>query len=161
MSLTRIRELLPANAVFVEYALLPDTLAMWIVSSRGSRPYAVAVRRDSIADLVDRFTREWVTPLSAPASARARLFDLLVAPFANELGGVREIAVVRRTGSWRACRSPRSGIARLVATYSRIIGFVRCRVPRFSSAASRAATARLAFERARDREPKARRRVGG
>ena len=93
-SLTRIRELLPADAVFVEYALLPDTLAMWIVSSHGSRPHAVAVRRDSVAQLVDRFTREMGDPDVDTASARARLFDLLVAPFANELGGVGEIVVV-------------------------------------------------------------------
>jgi len=93
-SLTRIRELLPANAVFVEYALLPDTLAMWVVSSRGSRPYTVAVRRDSVAQLVDRFTHEMGDPAVETESARARLFDLMVAPFANELGGVREIAVV-------------------------------------------------------------------
>ncbi len=92
--LTRIRELLPADALFIEYALLPDTLAMWIVSSGGSRPYAVAVRRDSVAQLVDRFTREMGDPDVDTASARARLFDLLVAPFANELDGVREIVVV-------------------------------------------------------------------
>ena len=93
-SLTRIRELLPADAVFVEYALLPDTLAMWVVSSRGSRPYAVAVRRDSVAQLVDQFTREMGDPAVDTASARARLFDLLVAPFVHELGSVKEIAVV-------------------------------------------------------------------
>jgi hypothetical protein len=131
-SLTRIRELLPGDAVFVEYALLPDTLAMWIVSSRGSRLYAGGVRRDSVAQLVDRFTREMGGPDVDTTSARARLFDLLLAPFASELAGSGEIVVVR-TGSWRACRSPRSGIARLVATYSRIIGFVRCRAPPFSS----------------------------
>jgi CHAT domain-containing protein len=93
-SLTRIRELLPAGAVFVEYALLPDTLAMWIVSSRGSRPYAVGVRRDSVAQLVDRFTREMSDPDVDTTSARARLFDLLVAPFARELAAGGEIVVV-------------------------------------------------------------------
>ena len=93
-SLTRIRELLPADAVFVEYALLPDTLAMWIVSSRGSRPYAVGVRRDSVAQLVDRFTREMGDPDVDTTRARARLFDLLVAPFASELAGSGEIVVV-------------------------------------------------------------------
>jgi CHAT domain-containing protein len=93
-SLTRIRELLPADAVFIEYALLPDTLAMWIVSSRGSRPYAVAVRRDSVAQLVDRFTRETGDADVDTTSARARLFDLLVAPFASELAAGGEIVVV-------------------------------------------------------------------
>ena len=93
-SLTRIRRLLPADAVFVEYALLPDTLAMWIVSSRGSRLYALGVRRDSVAQLVDRFTRETGAPDVDTASARARLFDLLVAPVASELAGAGEIVVV-------------------------------------------------------------------
>ena len=93
-SLTRIRELLPAHTVFVEYALLPDTLAVWIVSSRGSRAYAVGVRRDSVAQLVDGFTREMGEPEVGTTSARARLFDLLVTPFATELAGAREIVVV-------------------------------------------------------------------
>ena len=93
-SLTRIRQLLPADAVFVEYALLPDTLAMWIVSSRGSRHYAVGVRRDSVARLVDRFTREMGEPDVGPTSAQARLFDLLVAPLTSELTGGAEIVVV-------------------------------------------------------------------
>ena len=93
-SLTRIRELLPADAVFVEYALLPDTLAMWIVSSRGSWLYAAGVRRDSVAQLVDRFTREMGDPDVDTTSARARLFDLLLAPFASELAGSGEIVVV-------------------------------------------------------------------
>ena len=93
-SLTRIRELLPAHTVFVEYALLPDTLAVWIVSSRGSRASAVGVRRDSVAQLVDGFTREMGEPDVGTTSARARLFDLLVTPFATELAGAREIVVV-------------------------------------------------------------------
>ncbi|HEX5073450.1 MAG TPA: CHAT domain-containing protein [Gemmatimonadaceae bacterium] len=93
-SLTRIRRLLPADAVFVEYALLPDTLAMWIVSSRASRSYAVGVRRDSVARLVDRFTREMGDPDVTRASARTRLFDLLVAPFASELARGGELIVV-------------------------------------------------------------------
>jgi CHAT domain-containing protein len=93
-SLTRIRKLLPADAVFVEYALLPDTLAMWIVSSRGSRPYALGVRRDSVAELVDQFTRELGDPDVETTSARARLFDLLVAPFASELTSGGELVVV-------------------------------------------------------------------
>jgi len=93
-SLTRIRELLPAHTVFVEYALLPDTLAVWIVSSHGSRAYAVGVRRDSVAQLVDGFTREMGEPDVGTTSARARLFDLLVTPFATELAGAREIVVV-------------------------------------------------------------------
>jgi len=92
-SLTRIRALLPADAVFVEYALLPDTLAMWTVSPRGPRTHTVAIRRDSVAQLVDRFTREMGDPTDT-TSAGARLFDLLVAPFASELAGDREIVVV-------------------------------------------------------------------
>ena len=67
---------------------------MWIVSSRGSRSYAVGVRRDSVAQLVDRFTREMGDPDVDTTSARARLFDLLVAPFASELAGSGEIVVV-------------------------------------------------------------------
>jgi len=94
VSLTRIRKMLHADAVFVEYALLPDTLAMWIVSSNGSRAYAVRVRRDSVAQLVDRFTREMGDPDVDTTSARARLFDLLVAPVASELAGGKEIVVV-------------------------------------------------------------------
>ena len=93
-SLTRIRALLPNDAVFVEYALLPDTLAMWIVSSRGLQPYAVAVRRDSVAQLVDRFTREMGDPDVSTTSARARLFDLLVAPLASQLRTGGEIVIV-------------------------------------------------------------------
>jgi len=93
-SLTRVRKLLPADAVFVEYALLPDTLAMWITSSRGSRSYAVNVRRDSVAQLVDRFTRELGDSSVDANTARARLFDLLVAPFASELAAGGEIVVV-------------------------------------------------------------------
>ena len=92
--LTRIRDVLPKDAVFVEYALLPDTLAMWLVSSRGSHQYAVGVRRDSVAQLVDRFTREMGKPNVDTTSALARLFDLLVAPFASELAAGGEIVVV-------------------------------------------------------------------
>ena len=93
-NLTRMRRLLSADAVLVEYALLPDTLAMWTVSSRGSRAYAVSVRRDSVAQLVDRFAREMGNPDVSTTSAQARLFDLLVAPLASELAGGREIVVV-------------------------------------------------------------------
>ena len=94
VSLTRIRQRLPANAVFVEYALLSDTLAMWIASPRGSRVYAVGVRRDSVAHLVDRFTRELSDPDVDSTSARALLFDLFVAPFASELPAGGEMVVV-------------------------------------------------------------------
>jgi len=83
-----------SDAVFVEYALLPDTLAMWIASSRGWRSYAVGVRRDSVAQLVDRFTREMGDSSVDTTSARARLFDLLVAPFASQLAAGGEIVVV-------------------------------------------------------------------
>ncbi len=161
-SLTRIRELLPANAVFVEYALLPDTLAMWIVSSRGSRPHTVAVRRDSVAQLVERFTREMGNPDVDTASARARLFDLLVAPFASELAGRGEIVVVpdRELARVPFAALWNRGTGRYVLQDYRVRTLPSAA---FLVAASRAASTELAFERARDRESRSstpRRRLG-
>src|SRR4029078_9978220 len=45
--------------------------------------------------LVDRFTREMGDADVSATSAGARLFDLLVAPFASELSACGEIVVVR------------------------------------------------------------------
>lgn len=93
-SLARIGASLPADMLFVEYALLREHLVIWTVSRRGTGLYTVAVPRDSVAALVDRFEREVTVPASGSTDARSRLFDLLIRPIAAELRDVRQLTVV-------------------------------------------------------------------
>lgn len=92
-SLARVAASLPDDMLFVEYALLQDRLVIWTASRRGTRHYSVAVSRDSVATLVDAFLRD-AGAVSPAGDARTRLFNLLIRPFAAELGGIRQLTVV-------------------------------------------------------------------
>ncbi|MBW3655919.1 MAG: hypothetical protein KY444_07415, partial [Gemmatimonadetes bacterium] len=91
--LARVAASLPDDMLFVEYALLRDRLVIWTASRRGTRHYAVAVARDSVAALVDALLRD-AGAASPAGEARTQLFDLLIRPFAAELGGIRQLTVV-------------------------------------------------------------------
>jgi CHAT domain-containing protein len=92
-NLTRVKASLPDDMLFVEYAVLRDRLVIWTASRRGTRHYVIAVARDSVATLVDAFLRD-AGAASPAGAARTRLFDLLIRPFAAELGGIRQLTVV-------------------------------------------------------------------
>lgn len=85
---------LPADVLFVNYALLDDRIAVWTASRQGWRTYSVAARRDSVAQLAKRFVGEAESVQADAFEVRARLFDLLVRPLAAELSAGRRIVVV-------------------------------------------------------------------
>jgi CHAT domain-containing protein len=90
----RIAAALPADMLFLDYALLPDRLVVWTVSRSGWRQHTVPVSRDSVAALVERFHREAAQSGARAGEARARLYDVLIRPVAGELRGMRRLAVV-------------------------------------------------------------------
>jgi len=93
-TLARVKAALPADMLLIEYALLPDQLVIWTASSAGWRERRVAMGRDSVAALVERFAREAAQARPGPGGADARLYDLLLRPVASELRGVHRLAVV-------------------------------------------------------------------
>lgn len=90
----RLAASLPHDMLFAEYALLQNQLVVWTASQGGWRVHAVPVSRDSVSALVQAFEREAGSANPAAANARARLYDLLIQPFASELDGVRRLTVV-------------------------------------------------------------------
>jgi CHAT domain-containing protein len=84
---------LPADMLFVAYALLGDQIAVWTASRRGWRHYTVPVPRDSVSALVDRFVQN-SGEASGGGGSLDRLFDLLIRPLGGELEGVRQLAIV-------------------------------------------------------------------
>jgi CHAT domain-containing protein len=93
-SLDFIRRQLPADMVFVEYALLKDRAIAWVVSPRGVRQQPIAASRDSIARLVQRFVKESTIPRAHDGDARSQLFELLLAPLRGDLAGAAQLTVV-------------------------------------------------------------------
>ena len=93
-SLERIRAILPPDMLVVEYALLRDRLVAWTISRKGSMSHVRLIARDSVAVLVDQVAEEIETSNVDSASARSRLFDLLVRPLAGELRGIRKLSVI-------------------------------------------------------------------
>lgn len=81
------------DTVFLEYAVLSDRLVLWTASRHGVRQFSTPVPRDSLARLVDRFARGGYDS-TGPGDAGATLFGLLLGPIADDLGGVRHLAVV-------------------------------------------------------------------
>ncbi len=93
-SLAGIGASLPEDMLFVEYALLPESIVIWTASRRGTKHHTVRVPRESVAALVEEFRRGASVSSPASAAARARLFDLLVRPLGRELGGIRQLTIV-------------------------------------------------------------------
>ena len=90
----RIGARLPADMLFIDYALLSDRLVIWTASRGRWREHTVAVSRDTVAALVARFLRETSDPRVGADDVRSRLFDLLIGPVARELEGVRRLTIV-------------------------------------------------------------------
>jgi CHAT domain-containing protein len=90
--LTTLPARLPAGVLFADYAVLRSQLVIWTASKRGWRHYTVALPRDSLTRLMERFAQER-TSVSA-AGARTLLFDLLLRPFAGDLAGVHELVLI-------------------------------------------------------------------
>jgi CHAT domain-containing protein len=93
-SLESIRQRLPPDMVFVEYAVLRDRTIAWTASRRGIGHYVVSAPRDTIAALVQQFLRETSIPTPHDGDVRSRLFDLLLRPLAEDLEGATSISVV-------------------------------------------------------------------
>ncbi|HEU0012306.1 MAG TPA: CHAT domain-containing protein [Longimicrobium sp.] len=78
---------LPDDMLFVEYALLRDSVVAWTVSRRGTRHHAVPVPRDTVAALAAALEQ-------GREDAPVRLYDLLLRPLEAELRGMRQLTVV-------------------------------------------------------------------
>jgi CHAT domain-containing protein len=90
----RISARLPADMLFLDYALLADRVVVWTASRRGWRHHTVPVSRDSVVALVARFAGEAAEPGARADAARARLFEMLVRPVAEEMRGMRQLTIV-------------------------------------------------------------------
>jgi CHAT domain-containing protein len=92
--LDRIRALLPSDMLVVEYAVLQTHLVIWIASKERSWSAVDSIARDSIAALVDQAINEMGNRAADSASARARLFDLLVRPLRIDGRRIRKLAII-------------------------------------------------------------------
>jgi CHAT domain-containing protein len=93
-SLAFIQRQLPADMVFVEYALLKDRAVAWIVSRSRIGQVPIAASRDTIATMVRRFVQESSIPVARDGDARSRLFDLLLGPLRKDLRDASQLTVV-------------------------------------------------------------------
>jgi CHAT domain-containing protein/Flp pilus assembly protein TadD len=92
VSLERIRSVVPADMLVVEYAVLRDQLVTWTTSKERSSSAVTRIARTTIATLVDQAVDEMDNPTADSASARARLFDLLLRKL--DLHGISRIAII-------------------------------------------------------------------
>ncbi|MGH7459806.1 MAG: CHAT domain-containing protein, partial [Longimicrobiales bacterium] len=92
--LDRVRAAVPPGMVLLEYALLPERVAVWAISRQDSTLLPIPVSRDSIAVLVQLFRRESNLTDAESGRASAALFDALVRPVLPRLGGIAKLAVV-------------------------------------------------------------------
>lgn len=88
----RIARVVPPRTLLLEYAVLPDRLAIWTASGSGVRHFVAPLPRDTLARLVETFTDgEYRT---GSGGAGARLFEVLLGTVAGELAGIRHLVVV-------------------------------------------------------------------
>jgi hypothetical protein len=90
----RVATAIPTDMLLIEYALLPDQLAIWTVSHRGYKSHVVAVTRDSVARLIETFDRESSMFRANAEQSRARLYDLLIRPLADELQSIKQLTLI-------------------------------------------------------------------
>lgn len=93
-SLERVAHAVPPHGLFVAYAVLGERVAIWSASKGAWRARSVQISRDSLSLLVSRLGTESSKVVAAATDARARLFDLLLAPLATELDGVSDLSIV-------------------------------------------------------------------
>lgn len=94
-TLVTLTRSVPRGVSLIEYAVLPDRVAIWSISQSGWNYSSVAITRDSLRRLVDAVELE-LDSLSdpVPGSARARLFDMLLRGALDSLEDGRQIAVI-------------------------------------------------------------------
>jgi CHAT domain-containing protein len=92
--LSRLGARLASDELLVEYAILPRRLLIWAASNQSTRFHDVAIRRDSLAALVEAYVEELGNPQTDTTSARARLFEHLVRPLSRELSDKHVVFVV-------------------------------------------------------------------
>ena len=92
--LDRIRALLPKDMLVVEYAVLPTRVVIWAGSRERWWSAVDSIPRDSVATLVDQAIDEMDNPAADSATARARLFDLLVRPLGIDGRRIRKLAII-------------------------------------------------------------------
>jgi CHAT domain-containing protein len=85
---------LPADMLVLDFALLPDRLAIWSVSREGRRAVVAPVGRDSIARLARGLAEDLAAPRPDSGGISAQLFELLLGPFRAELSRHARVAVV-------------------------------------------------------------------
>jgi CHAT domain-containing protein len=91
----QVMRMLPDQTVLVEYAVLADRVAIWAVSRSGMRLTSRYVTRDSLRRLIDRLPKELVDEQRpSAASARAKLFDLLLRSVVDSLPAESRVVVV-------------------------------------------------------------------
>jgi CHAT domain-containing protein len=89
-----LRRSTSANALVVEYALLPDRLVAWAARREGWRHFTIPVTRDSLAGLVKQFVKESGRVSQRDDAAANKLFELLLRPVLVDVSGVDRITIV-------------------------------------------------------------------
>ncbi|MDB4916617.1 MAG: hypothetical protein JWM95_4261 [Gemmatimonadetes bacterium] len=89
-SLSAAGRSLQHDGMLVAYAVLPDRVAIWSVSPQGVQVWAVPVGRAALSSLAGAIhARD-----STASLARARLFQMLLAPLLRAHPGVRQLSIV-------------------------------------------------------------------
>jgi CHAT domain-containing protein len=94
VSIGALRSTLAPHTLVLDYALLRDRCVLWAVSRDRSMALDVPAPRDTIAALVGQLTTSLAIEEVSASDARARLFQLLIAPLGDVLEGVTTIIVV-------------------------------------------------------------------
>ncbi|HEX6100110.1 MAG TPA: CHAT domain-containing protein [Thermoanaerobaculia bacterium] len=87
------RVAVPAGTVVLEYAMLPDSLAIFCVTSNEIAVTRIPIPRAALAKQVTSFIRKVQMRQELTADARA-LHALLIAPFASRIDGASELVIV-------------------------------------------------------------------
>lgn len=94
ISLSRMA--LGSGNVFIEYAVVPDGLAIFYASAAGNGAMVVRIAPDALQASADRYASllQHRGPLSSVLEQSSSLYDVLIRPLAQVLRGATRIAVV-------------------------------------------------------------------
>jgi CHAT domain-containing protein len=90
-----------SSAPLLSFVELPDGLVAWLGQDGGSSFHRIAATRDEFAAVANRFLRECSDPAVPSGQLRAdarRLYDWMIAPFADRLPAGRVLAVALDRG---------------------------------------------------------------
>ncbi|HYH45919.1 MAG TPA: CHAT domain-containing protein [Thermoanaerobaculia bacterium] len=92
---SRMQAELPPGVAAIEYAVLPDRVAIWVLRRDGFYSREVAVAQSDLEALVERFLGAVHQPLSpAFRDASEQLFELIVRPVLGHIGARDRLVIV-------------------------------------------------------------------